>query len=84
MLSAAKHPQVDSCARTGNVNPCAIRLIRVFRVLWLYGFLATLGMTEKGARNFRACDIMTKDKYERYIQTYAHSFVKMTQAKLTR
>ncbi len=45
MLSEAKHPQVDSCARMGKVNPCAIRLICVFRVLWLYGFLATLGMT---------------------------------------
>ncbi len=60
MLSEAKHPQVDSCARTGKVNPCAICLIRVFRVLSLYGFLATLGMTEKGARNFRACNTMTE------------------------
>ena len=33
-------PTLDSFARTGKVNPCAIRLIRVFRVLWLYGFLA--------------------------------------------
>ncbi len=35
---------VGSFARAGKVNPCAIRLIRVFRVLSLYGFLA-------GARN---------------------------------
>jgi len=39
---------LDSFARTGKVNLCAIRLIRVFRVLLLYGFLAL-------ARNDIAC-----------------------------
>ncbi len=31
----------DFFARAGKVNPCAIRLIHVFRVLSLCGFLAT-------------------------------------------
>ncbi len=41
----------DFFARAGKVNPCAIRLIRVFRVLSLCGFLASLAMTAKSEWN---------------------------------
>ena len=57
---------LDSFARTGKVNPCAIRLIRVFRVLLLYGFLAL-------ARNDIACHAERSEASTHWIPRYARN-----------
>ncbi len=54
MLNEAQRSEASMSGflcKNGKVNLCAIRLIRVFRVLLLYGFLASLGMTRKSARH---------------------------------
>jgi hypothetical protein len=41
------------CKNRKKSNPRAIRLIRVFRVLLLYGFLTAFGMTKKCSEHHR-------------------------------